>query len=164
MVIFIYIYIYIYNVTHALEEQSLLWKIMNVEFFLQDIKREFIFRVAKSVGFLLSKESKRTEGIKMKIYIHSWSSKRPCNEISAFIRDPRKLLSLLTCDTEKSETQKRVFIRTPACWSCNLGHLASKTVRNSVVFKPSSLGILLEQTEPRQERKKSSKRPKALQT
>ena len=44
---------------------------MNVEFFLQDIKREFIFRVPKSVGFLLSKESKRTEGIKMKIYIHS---------------------------------------------------------------------------------------------
>lgn len=39
--------------------------------FLQAIKRDFIFRVAKSVGFLLSEERKRTEGIKMKIYIHS---------------------------------------------------------------------------------------------
>lgn len=132
--------------------------------FLQAIKRDFIFRVAKSVGFLLSEERKRTEGIKMKTYIHSWNSKSPYNEISAFIRDPRKLLSLLTCDTEKSETQKRVFIRTPACWPHNRGHPASKTGRNSVVFKPPSLGILLEQTEPRQERKKSSKRPKALQT
>ena len=139
------------------------WQI--VELFLQDNKREFIFCVSKSVGFLLSEEWKRTEGIKMKIYIHSWSSNSPSKEISAFVRDCKKLPSLPPCDTETSESQKRLFIRSPACWHCNLGHPASKAVRHPVVFKPPSLGILLEQTEPGQEnKKKSSKRPKALQS
>ena len=78
-------------------------------------------------------EWKRTESIKMKIYIHSWSWKSPYDEISAFIRDPRKLPWPSTmwewevCNPEEGLRQNLIMHH-------HLGRPASRTVRNKFLL------------------------------